>query len=177
MHTGCILQNETHSAVQLNRQTDYAFRILIYLADHAEASKNSSARPKIREIAAYFNVSYNHLMKVANTLVTHGYVESRRGKGGGLALARAPNAISLGAVARDIEGHWELVDCFGETTACRIAPTCQLAPILAEALATFWDVLDRYTLADIAHLPSADAPVTFHQSPGESSGAAPRTTL
>ena len=152
--------------MQLNQQTDFAFRLLIYLAEHATASqaREAPARPKIREIAAYYRVSYNHLMKVANALATHGYVESRRGKHGGLTLAREPEAITLGAVARDIEGHWEVVECFGTTTDCPLAQGCRLAPILAEALEGFWAVLDRYTLADIAHLPGAESPLTFHRS-------------
>ncbi len=164
--------------MQLNQQTDFAFRLLMYLADHAarnapkEATTNAAATgattatalPKIREIADYFDISYNHLMKVANTLAARGYVKARRGKGGGLALARSESCISLGAVARDMEGHWELVECFGETGDCRITASCRLAPILGEALEAFWAVLDRYTLADIAHLPPGDTPLTFHRN-------------
>ena len=151
--------------MQLNQQTDFAFRILIYLTDHAAGTTggDTAARPKIREIADFYRVSYNHLMKVANALATHGYVRSRRGKHGGLALAREPEAIRLGAVARDIEGHWEVVECFGTTTDCPLANGCRLAPILAEALEGFWAVLDRYTLADIAHLPAAESPLIFHR--------------
>ncbi|MCL7743465.1 Rrf2 family transcriptional regulator [Guyparkeria hydrothermalis] len=154
--------------MQLNQQTDFAFRILIYLADHAAANRVSGdhlGRPKIREIAAFYGVSYNHLMKVANALATHGYVRSRRGKSGGLALARAPEAISLGDVARDIEAHWEVVECFGATTDCPLAHGCRLAPILAEALNAFWAVLDKYTLADIAFRPTAESPIDFHPRP------------
>ncbi|MFI9652158.1 Rrf2 family transcriptional regulator [Guyparkeria sp. GHLCS8-2] len=161
--------------MQLNQQTDFAFRLLMYLADHAarntameattEGVTATTALPKIREIADYFDISYNHLMKVANTLAARGYVKARRGKGGGLALACPESSISLGAVARDMEGHWELVECFGEASDCRITTSCRLAPILGEALEAFWAVLDRYTLADIAHLPSGDAPLTFHRHP------------
>lgn len=151
--------------MQLNQQTDFAFRILIYLADHADANKasgNQLGRPKIREIAAFYRVSYNHLMKVANALATHGYVSSRRGKSGGLALARAPEAISLGDVARDIEAHWEVVECFGTASDCPLAHGCRLAPILTEALDGFWAALDKYTLADIAFRPTAESPIEFY---------------
>lgn len=157
-------------AMQLNQQTDFAFRLLMYLADHAARhnarganAEETIALPKIREIADYFEISYNHLMKVANALAARGYVKARRGKGGGLALARAESSISLGAVARDMEGHWELVECFSTTGDCRIAASCRLAPVLGEALEAFWAVLDRYTLADIAHLPPGDLPLTFHR--------------
>jgi len=152
--------------MQLNQQTDFAFRILMYLAAHAaehEASREAVARPKIREIASFHGISYNHLMKVANALATHGYVQSRRGKSGGLALAREPGDISLGAVARDIEAHWEVVECFGTTSDCPLARGCGLAPILGKALEGFWDVLDGYTLADITHRQTQEARVDFHR--------------
>ncbi|WP_322522101.1 Rrf2 family transcriptional regulator [Guyparkeria halophila] len=165
--------------MQLNQQTDFAFRLLMYLADQAtrnattkaaterttDEATATTALPKIREIADYFDISYNHLMKVANTLAARGYVKARRGKGGGLALARPESCISLGAVARDMEGHWELVECFGTTGDCRITSSCRLAPILGEALEAFWAVLDHYTLADIAHLPPGETPLTFHRHP------------
>ncbi|MFO7808035.1 RrF2 family transcriptional regulator [Guyparkeria sp.] len=160
--------------MQLNQQTDFAFRVLMYLAKQAERNSPNAAQeevapvavlPTIREIADYFDISYNHLMKVVNTLVTRGYVKARRGKGGGLALARPEEAISLGAVARDMEGHWELVECFGAASDCRITSSCRLAPILGEALEAFWAVLDHYTLADIVHLTSGETPLTFHRQP------------
>ncbi|MFP4252494.1 MAG: RrF2 family transcriptional regulator [Guyparkeria sp.] len=159
--------------MQLNQQTDFAFRLLMYLADQsvrevetddpARPSGKPAALPTIRGIADYFGISYNHLMKVANALAARGYIKARRGKGGGLTLARPAGSISLGAVARDMEGHWDLVECFNEGGDCRIAPSCRLAPILGEALDAFWGVLDRYSLADIAHLPPDDLPLTFHR--------------
>lgn len=162
--------------MQLNQQTDFAFRILMYLADHASARRDegdAATRPKIREIASFHGISYNHLMKVANALVTHGYVQSRRGKSGGLTLAREPDTISLGAVARDIEAHWEVVECFGTTSDCPLTRGCGLAPILGEALEGFWAVLDDYTLADIAHRPPTESPVDFHHSSPASGFLAP----
>jgi len=154
--------------VQLNQQTDFAFRILIYLAGHPRTARGETGSgvppplPKIREIAEYFDVSYNHLMKVANLLASRGYVRARRGKGGGLELAQAPEQIPLGEVAREVEGHWHLVNCFAQDTDCPISHGCQLAPVLGKALEAFWAVLDQHTLADIARLPPRDIPLTFH---------------
>ncbi|MFO7582853.1 RrF2 family transcriptional regulator [Guyparkeria sp.] len=156
--------------MQLNQQTDLAFRILIYLANQPRRSGGDSANadapalPKIREIADYFGVSYNHLMKVANLLATRGYVRARRGKGGGLELARAPETISLGEVARDVECHWHLVECFGQGSRCPIRNGCRLAPIFAEALEAFWTVLDRHSLADIARVSGVEMPITLHRT-------------
>ena len=71
-------------------------------------------------------------------------------------------------MARDIETHWEVVECFGTTTDCPLANGCRLAPILREALESFWRVLDGYTVADIARIRGAESPLTFHPTAPES---------
>lgn len=129
--------------MHLTRFTDYSLRVLIYLAAKGEQ------RSTISEIAARFNISRNHLMKVVQDLNHQGYITSIRGKNGGLLLKRAPETISLGKLVRETERDLELVECFGDENECVITPACQLKPILAEALAAFLAVLDHYTLADL----------------------------
>ena len=89
-------------------------------------------------------------MAVVHRLASLGYLETVRGKGGGIRLARAPEAINLGRVVRDIETDMALVECFGGSPgACRIEHACALRGVLGEALEAFLAVLDRYTLADL----------------------------
>ena len=125
--------------MKLTLFTDYAVRVLLYLG----------ARPErlcsIAEIARAYRVSQNHLMKVVNTLAREGYVESVRGRGGGIRLGRAPEAINLGALVRATEDGFQLVDC----GRCVVAPACGVTGVLGEALAAFLGVLDRYTLAEM----------------------------
>lgn len=125
--------------MRLTRYTDYALRVLLYLA----------ARPEkvcsISEIARAYGISQNHLMKVAHELGKAGYVEGVRGRSGGIRLARPADRISVGAVVRGTEEGFDLADCGN----CVIAPACGLTGVLAEALAAFMAVLDRYTLADL----------------------------
>lgn len=125
--------------MKLTLFTDYAVRVLLYLG----------ARPErlcsIAEVAQAYRVSQNHLMKVVNQLARQGYVESVRGRSGGIRLGRAPEAINLGRLIRDTEDGFELVDC----GACVVAPACGVTSVLGEALAAFLAVLDRYTLADM----------------------------
>jgi Rrf2 family nitric oxide-sensitive transcriptional repressor len=125
--------------MKLTRYTDYAMRMLIHLG-----SRNGELC-SIREISEGFDVSQNHMMKVAQDLVNAGYVESVRGRNGGLRLARPASEINLGALTRHTENSFSLVDCEG----CRIAPACGLPGILAEATAAFLGVLDKYHLSDI----------------------------
>ena len=129
--------------MRLTVYTDYTIRLLIHLAVQGERAAT------IEEIAEHYRISRNHLMKVASGAVQAGYVESSRGRGGGLRLARPPAEISLGAVIRATEEDWNLVECFDpRNNQCPIARACGLRTILAEALNAYFAVLDRYTLAD-----------------------------
>ncbi|HKV15092.1 MAG TPA: Rrf2 family transcriptional regulator [Reyranella sp.] len=125
--------------MRLTRYTDYAMRVLIYLG--VQPDKVCS----IAEIARAYGISHNHLMKVAHDLGRSGYVESVRGRTGGVRLARSTESINVGAVVRQTEQGFELADC----SNCIIAPACGLTGVLDEAVAAFLAVLDRYTLADL----------------------------
>jgi Rrf2 family nitric oxide-sensitive transcriptional repressor len=133
--------------MKLTTFTDYSLRVLIYLA----------ARPRqratIAEAAAAFGISQSHLTKVVHFLARHGWIETVRGKGGGMVLARPADAIGIGQVVRTAEGAVVAAQCFSEeeTSGCSIARVCRLRGVLVEAIAAFHAVLDRYTLADITN--------------------------
>lgn len=129
--------------MRLNQQSDYALRMLMQVAA-AEGE-----RVTIAAVADRYDLSRNHLMKVANVLVRTGFVRGARGRAGGLTLARAPSAIGVGAVVRATEADFALVECFQEGGRCLITPACRLKGVLAEATEAFLSVLDRYTLADL----------------------------
>ncbi len=88
-------------------------------------------------------------MKVAYHLAHTGIVESIRGKGGGIRLARRPQDIQLGQVIGASEGSIAIVECLAPEGACRFTPACRLAGILAEALEAMYAHLDAYTLTDL----------------------------
>lgn len=125
--------------MRLTQYTDYAMRVLLYLG--ARPDKLCS----ISEISRAYGVSQNHLMKVVNHLVRVGYVASVRGRFGGVRLARPATEINVGAVIRQTEEGFDLVDCGN----CIIAPACGLTVALREALKAFMDVLESYSLADL----------------------------
>ncbi|MCG6656850.1 Rrf2 family transcriptional regulator [Halomonas campisalis] len=129
--------------MHLTRYTDYALRVLIYLA------VKDQERATITEIAETFGVSRNHLMKVVQDLSHRGYITTIRGKNGGLLLNRPAEEVSLGELVRATEQELGLVECFRDSNECIITPACRLKPILNEALGAFMAVLDRYTLADM----------------------------
>ncbi|HTO39532.1 MAG TPA: Rrf2 family transcriptional regulator [Rhizomicrobium sp.] len=136
--------------MRLTLHTDYALRLLMLLALEPDELHT------IEEVARRYNVSRNHLMKVAQTIAQQGFIESLRGRGGGLRLARPPRRINLGAVVRSTEDSMALVECFDrERNQCLVSPVCGLRGPLEEALAAFMAVLNKYTLADLISNPAA----------------------
>ena len=129
--------------MRLTRYTDYALRVLLYLGAHPDKLST------ISEIADYHNISRNHLMKVVHQLGALGYIDTLRGKGGGIRLAHKPEEIGLGDVVRHTEETLEIVECFNpDNSNCIILPGCRLKTALNEALDSFLAKLDLYTLAD-----------------------------
>lgn len=134
--------------MRLTLHTDYALRILMLLAVEPENLHT------IEEIAQRYDISHNHLMKVTQTLSQAGFIESLRGRGGGLRLGHLPASINLGAVVRATEDSFALVECFDrENNHCVISPSCGLRGPLEEAQRAFLAVLDRHSLADLVKNP------------------------
>ena len=129
------------TTMQLTKHTDYAYRVLIYLA----GMKNSLTT--IQAITETFTISRTHLMKVVNSLVNQGWVSSTRGKHGGICLAVPPNDINLGDVFKAMEKTLDPINC--DSPACHIRGVCALKPILFQAQLAFIDVLSAHTLADL----------------------------
>ena len=130
--------------MRLNTFTDYCLRALMYVGAKGEGLAT------IDEIAAAYGISRNHLMKVVFRLGQLGYLQTVRGRGGGMRLAMPPDQINLGRLIRQSEEDLALVACFkvGDES-CAIAPGCRLKGVFAEALDAFLAVLDGYTLADL----------------------------
>jgi Rrf2 family nitric oxide-sensitive transcriptional repressor len=128
--------------MRLALHTDYALRTLMFLSARGR-------RASIAEIAAFFQISKDHLAKVAQSLVREGFVRSLRGVGGGLLLARPPESICLADVIDRFEGGLHLLDCVKTDDVCVIQPGCRLRTILAEAEQVQLDYLRQFTLADV----------------------------
>jgi Rrf2 family nitric oxide-sensitive transcriptional repressor len=130
--------------MQLTLFTDYSLRTLVFLGAHTDRLCT------IGQIAQAYDISDNHLMKVVNRLAARGYVETIRGKGGGLRLAHEPKQVNIGAVVRDMEERFDLVECFDEARqSCPLLPACALKSMLDAARRNFLATLDRHTLQDV----------------------------
>ena len=135
--------------MRLTVYSDYSLRLLIYLAVRRDRLAT------ISEVAGAYGISRAHLMKIAHELGRAGLITTTRGRQGGLKLAKDPEDIVLGDVIRLTEPDMALVPCFTPVSEpCSILPACVLKRALAEAGAAFLDVLDGFTLAQLAR-PSA----------------------
>lgn len=142
--------------VRLTGFTDYSLRVLIYLA--AEPTR----RATIAEVAAAFDVSESHLIKVVHFLGKQGWLANVRGRGGGISLGLAPDRIGVGEVVRATEGAAMPAECFGPSPSrCAIVSVCRLHGVLEEAVESFYRSLDRYTLADLVRNSAALARILF----------------
>lgn len=129
--------------MQLTKYTDYALRVLMYLA----IQEDRTEKIQIQKIADQFGIPKNHLIKVVHRLGQEGFISTVKGKGGGIFLCKAPSTISVGQVVRRLEATLNPVNC--DEPACCIKEVCLLKPALNEAMEAFLAVLDKYTLAEI----------------------------
>ena len=130
--------------MRLSEYTDFSLRVLMYCVAHRDRLVT------IAELADQHGLSKNHLMKVVNDMARRGWIETVRGRGGGLRLLLAPEAIRIGDVVRATETDFRLVECFdAATNTCTLSPGCQLKQLLGDALRDYFKALDGATLADI----------------------------
>jgi len=128
--------------MKLTLYTDYGLRVLLYLSLQEKAT--------VTEIAEAYQIARPHVVKVVHHLGRLGLIHTKRGRSGGIWLARRPEEINVGDVVRQLEPDFHIVGCFGGIDAgCVIAPVCRLKGVLGVALSSFFDVLDRHTLADL----------------------------
>ena len=129
--------------MRLSLQTDYALRTLMYLAV-------KDGHHSIADIASAYGISKNHLMKVAQRLTAEGFVDSVRGRSGGLKLEQPPAELKVGAIVRIMEDTGAFVECFdAATNTCVVTPVCGLRHALAGALEAFAQHQDGITVADL----------------------------
>jgi Rrf2 family nitric oxide-sensitive transcriptional repressor len=140
--------------MRLTQWTDYTLRVLMYCA-----AVQTRAQPvTITEIAEQHGISRSHLTKIVQELGARGWLETTRGRGGGIRLLKPAHEIVLGAVVRATETDFAMVECFDPLqNACRLSTHCRLKGVLGRATQSYLAVLDGVTLADLVAPAAADA--------------------
>lgn len=130
--------------MRLTTKTNLAARVLMACAFNRGKTLRTS------DIAQVSNASLNHLLQVVNSLQAHGFIETLRGRHGGLRLSRAPEQISMGSVFRVFEAGHPFAECFdAETNTCPLSTECRLRGYIARAVEAFYHELDMVTLEDL----------------------------
>jgi Rrf2 family transcriptional regulator, nitric oxide-sensitive transcriptional repressor len=145
--------------MRLARMTDYAIRLLMYVAQRPERLCT------IAEVSAAYDISHAHLMKITQQLGQAGWLQTTRGKGGGIRLAAPASEIRLGEVVRSMEPDFFVVECFATGHGCMLHGHCELTGVMDGALRSFMDYLDAHTLADVVPPPARAGraqPLRFH---------------
>ena len=132
--------------MRLTQRTDIALRALIYLACNCESLCS------VQDMAPVLGVSHNHLHKAIQALARAGFIETRRGKGGGNRLARPADKIAVGEVVRALEPI-EPVECWRDDNQCPLTPQCALIPLISKAVEAFLVCLDDVPLAALGDIP------------------------
>jgi len=146
--------------MRLTQWTDYTLRVLMYCA----ASQGRPQPVTITEIADSHGISRSHLTKIVQDLAAKGWLETTRGRGGGMRLLKPAEEIGLGEVVRATETDFAMVECFEPTlNQCRLSQHCHLKSVLAKATRSYLAVLDGVTLADLV-APAATDPKSARQS-------------
>lgn len=140
--------------MQLNKFTDYALRILLYVA------RPSDVPYTIADIAKDLHVSQNHLVKVVHFMGKQHWIVTIRGKGGGIRLNPDARNIKLGEIVRILQGNHQIVEC--NTPPCVLRSQCGLKGILDQALESFYQSLDRYTLGEVLQHGILPSPQSSH---------------
>jgi Rrf2 family nitric oxide-sensitive transcriptional repressor len=143
-------EGRLNSAVlQLTLHADYSLRVLLYLAEHTGRMVST------HEMSDAYGISRHHLVRVVQTLHGHGFVKATSGRRGGVKLSRPAAEINLGQVVRAAEPGFRIVECFEPgTNTCPIIAACPLQSVLGKALNSFFEVLNGYTLAEVAQMPA-----------------------
>ena len=135
--------------MNLSLFSDYSLRVLMFAALKGDAFV-------LDEVTAAYGISRNHLAKVVHNLGKLGYLDTQRGRGGGIHLAISPDQIQLGKLVRQTESRTILLECFDPATnTCPLIRCCSLKGFLAEAMNAFYTNLDRHTLQDLVSGPFA----------------------
>lgn len=130
--------------MQLTSYTDYSLRALLYIAKHPDRLVTVS------EITEHYAVSRNHMVKVVHNLGSHGFIQTVRGKSGGMRLAKEADTIFIADVVRLTEPHMNIQECFSrETNTCPLIDNCKLMGVLYKARRAFMKELEEQSLADL----------------------------
>lgn len=133
----------------LSKKTQYAFHALIYLAENVDKGPIL-----ISEIATEKNISIKFLENILLELKNAGILGSKKGKGGGYYLLRAPKEIALARIIRLLDGAIALLPCvslnyYERCENCKDEAVCGLNEVMSKVRDATLKLLENKSLKDI----------------------------
>lgn len=138
--------------MRFSKKSEYALRALLELTRHY-----GEAPLRRHELAERQGIPIGFLESILLTLKSAGFIVSRRGASGGYALLKRPDAVTLGAVIRVMDGPLAPIGCVSRTAyrKCEDCPyadseACPIQEVMLKVRNAMAEILDHYTLKDFA---------------------------
>jgi Rrf2 family protein len=147
----------------LTRKGKYGLKALVHLARIPPGEL-----ALVGDIATGNHIPKKFLDAILGELRNAGFVTSRKGKGGGYRLARAPQDIRIGDVIRTLDGPLAPISCASRTRYERCEdcdePTCRVRHVMIEVREAIAGVLDNCTLADMRDMAGGGDPALLEEA-------------
>jgi Rrf2 family cysteine metabolism transcriptional repressor len=125
----------------ISKKTDYALRVILELAV-------SKKKLRIKDISKKQKIPFKFLQQLVLQLHSLGYIETYRGKNGGIVLVKEPKDINLKDFILSFEGTLAPIGCV-ETKSCSEIQSCVLYPIWVEVEDKIKSILEKITIKDV----------------------------
>jgi len=133
----------------LSKKSQYAFKALGYLSE-----KYQEGPVLISEISKKKKIPLKFLENILLELKKAGILDSKKGKGGGYFLRKAPSKIRIAQVIRLVNGPIALLPCvslyFYERCKDCNEKKCALHDMMIEVRDASLNILENRTLADLS---------------------------
>lgn len=130
--------------MHLTDYTDYSLQVLIHLNKY-------KTQTTLTDLSNALAIPRNHLIKISNELVRLGYIESVRGRSGGILIKEKTGNLSIKEIVLHTENNFHLASCFNRNNCekCTFLKNCKLKKVFANALDAFLKELEHKTLNDV----------------------------
>jgi Rrf2 family protein len=136
----------------LTNKGKYGLKAMVHLA-----GIEPGALAQVQEMADANSIPKKFLDQILSELRNSGLVFSKKGKGGGYALARPASEITVGQIVRVLDGPLAPIQCASVTAYrscddCDDERSCAVRLVMVKARNAIADVLDHHSLAEMRAL-------------------------
>ena len=147
--------------MRLSSLADYAVVMMSAAARHCGQAKVNATT-----LSAETGIPLPTAQKLVSRLSLAGLLESSRGTGGGVRLARPPAAISLADIIEAVEGPIAMTSCVvAERHDCALESCCQVRPHMGVVNGAVRGALAGVSLASLSRAPAQAGAMEARNAP------------